>query len=160
MSDALPAKRTDIALTVIVGNLDDKGEVTLQWLQPEVTTEITATLIDPDGSITSPTWMWYTSKVADPEVGTDFHWNVIANETDASYIPVAADEDKYLWVHVAYTDPQGATKTADAKSMNPVRAEVSTGANASPDFEDDTDKRTVPESTAVGDQRGRPGYGH
>ena len=51
-------------------------------------------------------------------------------------------------------------KTADAKSENPVRAEVSDNANASPDFETNTDTRTVPESTAVGDQRGRPGYGH
>ena len=49
MSDALPAKRTDIALTVIVENADDPGELTLQWLQPEVDTPITATLTDPDG---------------------------------------------------------------------------------------------------------------
>ena len=63
---------------------------------------------------------------------------------------------RYLWVHVAYTDPQGAAKTADAKSKNPVRAEVSDNANASPDFPDDTDTRTVPESTAVGDPVGDP----
>ena len=37
-----------------------------------------------------------------------------------------------------------------------MRAEVSPGANASPDFEDDTDTRTVPESTAVGDPVGDP----
>ena len=76
MSAALPAKRTDMALTVIVENADDTGEVTLQWLQPEVDTEIEATLTDPDGGITGTSvWTWYTSKVADPEVGTDFHWN-------------------------------------------------------------------------------------
>ena len=69
MSDALPAKRTDIALTVIVGNADDTGELTLQWLQPEVGVEIDATLTDPDGTTTSPTWTWYTSKAADPVVG-------------------------------------------------------------------------------------------
>ena len=156
MSDALPAKRTDIVLTVIVGNADDRGELTLQWLQPEVGTAIGATLTDPDGTTSSTTWTWYTSKVDGPVVGVDSHWNVITNETDASYEPAAADEDKYLWVHVAYSDPQGDTKTADAKSMNPVRAEVSSGANASPDFEDDTDTRTVPESTAVGDPVGGP----
>ena len=89
-------------------------------------------------------------------VGDDSHWNVIANETGNSYTPVAADEGKYLWVHVEYTDPQGAAKTADAKSTNPVRAAVSSGANASPDFQDDTDTRTVPESTAVGDPVGAP----
>ena len=156
MSDALPAKRTDIALTVIVGNVDDPGELTLQWLQPEVGTAITATLTDPDGNISASTWTWYTSKVAGPEISDLSHWNVVANQDSSSYTPVAANEDKYLWVHVAYTDPQGATKTADKKSMNPVRAEVSPGANASPDFEDVTDTRTVPESTAVGDPVGDP----
>ena len=158
MSDALPAKRTDIALTVIVVNADDTGDLTLQWLQPEVGVEIDATLTDPDGNTTSPTWTWYTSKAADPVVGNQFHWNVIATQgpTDDSYTPVAADEGKYLWVHVAYTDPQGAAKTEDAKSENPVRAAVSPGANASPDFQNDTDTRTVPESTAVGDPVGDP----
>ena len=160
--DPLPAKRTDIALTVTVENADDPGELTLQWLQPEVTVEIRATLTDPDtetdpvGNITNLVWTWYISKAADPEVGNLFHWNVIANETNASYIPVAADDGKYLWVNVRYTDPEGDSKTADAKSENPVRAQVSANANASPDFEDNTDDRTVPESTAVGDPVGDP----
>ena len=54
------------------------------------------------------------------------------------------------------TDAHGVSKTMNAISMNPVRAEVSFGANASPDFQDDTDTRTVPESTAVGDPVGDP----
>ena len=156
----LPAKRTDIALTVIVGNADDTGELTLQWLQPEVTTAITATLTDPDGDTAgSEAWTWFTSKAADPVVGNLFHWTEITiGATDNAYTPVAADEGKYLWVHVEYTDPQSSDdlKTADAKSKNPVRAEVSDNANASPDFEDNTDDRTVPESTAVGDPVGDP----
>ena len=155
--DPLPAMRTDIALTVIVGNADDTGELTLQWLQPEVGTAITATLTDPDGNTSDPTWTWYTSKAADPVVNNLFHWTKITTGVTAnSYIPVAADEDRYLWVHVAYTDPQGVDKTADAKSENPVRAAVSANANASPDFEDNTDDRTVSESTAVGDRVGDP----
>ena len=172
MSDALPAKRTDIDLTVEVGNVDDPGELTLQWLQPEVGTAIAATLTDPDGEATMTGtigtgddetalgYTWYTSKAADPEVGNLFHWNEITTGADtASYTPLAADEGKYLWVRVRYTDTQAATdtaKTADAKSENPVRAEVSTGANASPDFEDNTDTRSVPESTAVGANVGLP----
>ena len=104
-SAPLPAKRTDIALTVIVGNADDTGDLTLQWLQPEVTVAIGTTLTDPDGGIIgTPGRTWYTSKVADPEVGDKSHWNVVANETGDSYTPAAADEGKYLWVHVAYTD--------------------------------------------------------
>ena len=158
----LPAKRTDLALTVIVGNEDDDGELTLQWLQPEVGTPITATLTDPDteidpvGSIDNPVWTWYTSKAADPVVGDLLHWTVITGATGNSYTVVAADEGDYLWVHVEYEDPHGEGKEADAKSENPVRAEVSPNANASPDFPDDTDTRTVPESTAVGDPVGDP----
>ena len=176
-NESLPAKRTDIALTVIVGNENDDGKLTLQWLQPEVGTAITATLTDPDGGITGSKWKWYTSKVADPEVGTDFHWNLVADnlvpagttpDTVSSYIPqgdnvdddaatdVAVDEGKHLRVRVEYTDTHGANKTVSGISMNPVRAEVAPGANASPDFEDDTDTRTVPESTAVGDPVGLP----
>ena len=155
-SAPLPAKRTDIALTVIVGNVDDPGELNLQWLQPEVTTAIGTTLTDPDGETSSPTWAWYTSKAADPVVGNMFHWTVVDGQTGTSYTPVEADEGKYLWVNVAYTDPEGDTKTADAKSENPVRAAVSDLANASPDFEDNTDTRTVPEDTAVDDPVGDP----
>ena len=152
----LPAKRTDIDLTVIVGNVDDPGELTLQWLQPEVTVPIGTTLTDPDGDTSDPMWTWYISKVDRPVVGVPSHWNQVANQDTASYAPVAANEGSYLWVHVKYTDPQGDTKEADAKSMNPVRAAVSRGANASPDFQDDIDTRSVPESTAVGDPVGDP----
>ena len=64
--------------------MDDPGELTLQWLQPEVDVEIDATLTDEDGGdspATSTTDMdrGYRSKVADPEVGIDFHWNEIAD---------------------------------------------------------------------------------
>ena len=55
-----------------------------------------------------------------------------------------------LWT---YTETAGGpTREAVVKSMLPVRAEVSTGpdespaANGSPDFEDDTDTRTVAEN--------------
>ena len=156
ISGALPAKRTDIALTVIVGNADDTGELTLQWLQPEVGVDIDANLTDPDGETSGHTWTWYTSKAADPVVGNLLHWT--QRTTGATFTPLAAYEGDYLWVHVEYTDPQSTddTKTADAKSVNPVRAEVSANANASPDFQDDTDDRTVPESTAVGDPVGGP----
>ena len=180
MTDALSAKRTDIALTVIVGNADDTGEVTLQWLQPEVGTLIRATLTDPDGDISGiSTWTWYTSKVLYPEVGNYFHWDPVTDtslitqppgtggKTVSAYTPAgdtvddandaAVDERKHLQVRVEYTDPQSSTvrRTLYGISMNPVRAEVSSpGDNGSPDFEEDTDTRTVPESTAVGDPVG------
>ena len=183
MSDALPAKRTDIALTVIVGNADDTGELTLQWLQPEVGTPIRATLTDPDGGITGTSeWTWSTSKVFGiPDVNDESHWNAVIDEdlitqppdtgqtTVSAYTPAgdnvdvpddtAIDEGKYLRVKVEYTDPQSSDdrRTVYGKSTNPVRAQVSSpGDNGSPDFEEDADTRSVPESTAVGDPVGDP----
>ena len=183
MSDALPAKRTDMALTVVVGNEDDTGELTLQWLQPEVGTLIRATLTDPDGGITGTSvWTWSTSKVFGiPDVNDESNWNAVTGDGAASietptnaeqasvssYTPQgdtvaggddsAVDEGRHLRVKVDYTDAHGAGKTRYGISMNPVRAEVSSpGDNGSPDFEDDTDTRSVPESTAVGDPVGDP----
>ena len=82
MSAALPAKRTDMALTVIVGNADDTGEVTLQWLQPEVDTPIRATLTDPDGGITrtSGVDVVHIQGCRYPRSATDFHWNEVTGE--------------------------------------------------------------------------------
>ena len=78
--ESLPAKRSDIDLTVTVGNVDDAGELTLEWLQAEVGIVIErhpdrprrhrkhirrqspARLLPTDLGYT-----WYRSKVADPE---------------------------------------------------------------------------------------------
>ena len=53
-------------------------------------------------------------------------------DTVADAADVAIDEDDYLRVKVDYEDPHGASKTVNGISMNPVRAQVSRGANASP----------------------------
>ena len=50
-ANTLPAKRTDIDLTITVTNVDEPGVVELSWLQPEVGTLITATLTDPDNPV-------------------------------------------------------------------------------------------------------------
>ena len=55
--ESLPAKRSDLDVTVTVGNVDDDGELTLEWLQPEVGIVIGAILTDEDVStsgVTSP----------------------------------------------------------------------------------------------------------
>ena len=169
--NTLPAKRTDIDLTITVTNVDEPGVVKLEWLQPEVGTMITATLTDPDnpdGTFTGapPSYVWTVSKVADPDVETSFHWNPATGtgNTGDTYTPAgvrvdgsgtATDEERYLRVTVTYEDTLGDDKKAVVKSMLPVRAEVSSGAaqapadNGSPDFASDTDTRTVLESLAV-----------
>ena len=67
---------------------------------------------------------------------------------------VAADEGWHLLARVTYTDPQSETdddpKAAVGISAYPVRADVSDDDNNSPDFNQDTTTRTVPENLGVG----------
>ena len=49
--EAHRALSTELDLTVQVTNVDEVGEVTLQWLEPEVGTPIKAELADADGGI-------------------------------------------------------------------------------------------------------------
>ena len=52
--------------------------VTFNRIQPEVGTEIMATLKDPDGNITLTGvglgWDWYVSKVTNPVANAPNHW--------------------------------------------------------------------------------------
>ena len=109
------ALSTERDVTIIVDNVDEPGVVELQWLEPEVHTEITATLTDPDYPGGFPTggqdsvditWTWHISKVRGlPSVTTDNHWTDVTSETDtvtsaqpmasttatSSYIPLGVD---------------------------------------------------------------------
>ncbi len=168
VDETLPAKRTDIGLTVEVQNEDDTGDLSLRWLQPEVGRPIRADLTDPDtettpaGTIDTTStglgWAWSISKVADSEVGTEFHWNPLTgNGADtAIYTPQLVDVGNYLRVVVKYTDPQSSTTVRELrfKSVEPVRAAPSLNANGSPDFGQETDAITVSESLAVGSEVG------
>ena len=81
------ALSTERAVTIIVVNVDEPGMVELQWLEPEVHTEITATLTDPDYPDGVPDdavkWTWYISKVRGlPSVTTDNHWTDVTGNMD------------------------------------------------------------------------------
>ena len=95
-------------------DMDEPGTVTLSEMQPEVGTELTATLADPDGDVTGETWQWASSDMMD---GT---YTDITGATMASYMPVAADEGMYLRAMVSYSDAEGSDKTAMMVSANPV----------------------------------------
>ena len=104
------ALSTERDVTIIVDNVDEPGMVELQWLEPEVHTEIEATLTDPDYPDGVPdgtvTWTWHISKVRGlPSVTTDNHWTDVTSGTDvatsaqpttsnttiSSYIPLGVD---------------------------------------------------------------------
>ena len=69
--ESLPAKRSDMALTVTVENVDDPGELTLQWLQPEVDRPIIAILTDED-QVPPPTQANHPTETV-PQVTPSLH---------------------------------------------------------------------------------------
>ena len=104
-----------IMVTINVTNVDEAGTVTLDSAQPKVGTVVTASLTDPDGTISSESWQWANS--AD---GTDGSWTNISGATSASYTPVDGDVGDYLRATVSYTDPEGSGKPAQADAANAV----------------------------------------
>ena len=141
--NADPAVDATIDVAVNVTNVDETGTVTLSPDQPRVGVEVTASLEDPDGSISGQTWTWQRSKDQ-----TD--WTVIAGAASSAYTPVQADADHYLLASTAYADGHGANKSARKTSAHPVR-----DGNAAPTFaEGASASREVRENTASGTKIG------
>ena len=177
------ALSTEKAVTVSVENVDEKGEITLQWLEPEVGTPIQAALEDPDGVPNNATFTWWVDKVSGmPDPKVDGHWEQIpasavqlvtgtelpttmhtprgkrASDVPDGEMPwstMAIDEGKYLRVVASYDG-----KMAHGMSMYPIRAERTSGEtnseNGSPDFEPERVDRMVSEDVAVGSNVGAP----
>ena len=144
------ALSTETLVTVMVTDVNEDGTVTLDLLQPEVGTPITASLNDPDGMVgpnaagdaSVPRWQWYVSKVTNPIADQDDHWIAATGSGDPGvsnadiYTPAGDrvadgvandavnDAGKYLLVIATYDDRFGEERKARAKSANPVRAEV------------------------------------
>ena len=93
---------------------DRAGTVTLSSTQPRVDTRVTATLTDPDGSISNLTWQWASSP------NGSSNWAPISGSASARYTPVSGDVGNYLRATASYTDGHGAGKSAQAVSANPV----------------------------------------
>ena len=147
-----------ITVTITVANVDEDGTVTLSLVQPQVDTLLTATLDDPDGIVTSVTWVWARSTRPDSD------WTKITGAASASYTPVDDDVGKYLRATASYTDPQSPGKSAQAVSENAVRAvPVDNGPPVFPDQDTDTPgdqstqaTREVAENTEAGANIGDP----
>ena len=127
-----------IAVTISVSNVDEAGTVTLPATFSGGV-EATASVTDPDGTVSSPSWQW-----ARGDTATGSFTN-ISGATSASYTPVGADVGKYLRATVTYTDPEGSGKTASAVSSSAVGA-----SNAEPEFSTATATRTLPENSGAG----------
>ena len=105
-----PEGATDtITVTITVNNVEEAGKVSLTWTRPQVGAAITATLADPDGSISGTTWQW--AKSTDQS-----NWSHISSAISDTYTPVAGDIGNYLRVTASYTDGKGSGKSANAVS--------------------------------------------
>ena len=93
---------------------DRAGTVTLPSTQLQVGAALTATLTDPDGSISNMAWQWASSP------NGSSNWAPISGAASARYMPVDGDVGDYLRATASYTDGHGEGKSAQAVSANPV----------------------------------------
>ena len=121
---------------------------------PQVGTELTATLSDPDGAVSGESWVWKRSTV---NTSTSFDSaTAITGATSASYTPAEADLNNYLQATVTYTDDSHTSShTIAVVSANQVRAAPIT--NEAPSFGDTAVslevEENVPTGTVVGTVR-------
>ena len=128
---------------------DRAGTVTLQSTQPRVGAALTATLTDPDGSISNITWQWASSP------NGNSNWAPISGAASARYTPVDGDVGNYLRAMASYTDGHGPGKSAEAVSANPVLSGAPL--NRSPEFSDGSrTDRSIPENRPAGVNIGAP----
>ena len=142
-----------ITVSIHVTNEDDKGTVTLTPTQPQLGTELTATLTDPDGDITRVTWRW---AIANNAADTFADINAA---TSATFTPGTSDVGKYLKATASYTDGQGdgSAKTATSESTSAVRVAGEPPSDSiAPVFAGNTATRSVAENTAVATNIGAP----
>ena len=103
-----------VDVIISVTNVDEAGTVTVSTVQPRVGTALTATLSDPDGSVSGAVWSWASSS-------DRANWHIIAGAASSTYTPADQDAAKYLRVTVSYTDGEGSGKMAEMVFGPPVR---------------------------------------
>ena len=135
-----------LTLTVTVTNVNEDGVVTIGGT-PQVDVALTATLTDPDGSVSAEAWSWSKAATAGGAFTT------IGGATDASYTPVAADVGMFLKASVSYTDnvhsATGQTASGTTTSAVPHTAPVFPDGDS--DGSADPVARSLAENTASGD---------
>ena len=127
---------------VTVANENEPGTVTLSRTQPRVGVPVTASLTDPDGSVSGLTWQWYDGTVIDSNLET----NAIEDANSDTYTPTVDDVDDTLTARASYTDGEDSGKSAAGAASNEVAADTR---NKAPEFGDeDTETDGVQNETA------------
>ena len=120
--------RGEMAVKVTVQNEDEDGAVSLSRTQIRVGVPVTASLSDPDGSISGLSWQWSISSGAATTAQGD-----IEDANSDTYTPVAGDVGGTLTATASYTDGHGSSKDAELEATNPVVVDTR---NREPVFED------------------------
>ena len=127
---------------VTVTNEEEDGVVTLSRTQPRVGIAVTASLTDPDDSISNLRWQWsITGAVPGQVEGVDVPPTPagdIEDANSASYTPKAGDVGGALTATASYTDGHGLTKTANASPEDAVGLDTRNRAPAFADEDPDT----------------------
>ena len=137
----------ELDVTVAVTNVDEDGSLTLSSEQPQVGTELTATLTDPDQVQAVQSWAWERS-------GNRRDWTGIASETTGSYVPSADTVERFLRVTATYDDGHGTGKVLQKTSSQAVAPAPIV--NTAPFFPDGVLERSVTENSAYGTTVGPP----
>ena len=161
---------TPKTITVTVTNKDEAGEATMSTLQPKEGIPLTASLTDPDESISSPEWEWSRGASRNGPwihgTGASSTVTVGGNADSRSYTPDDKDVGNYLRAIVVYLDAEDetATKTAEVISANVVeREDYVNGPPMFPDQDPDlagdqvaTTSRSIAENSPAGTVIGAP----
>ena len=153
---------------VTVTNAEEDGTVTLSQSRPRVGLAITASYSDLDDGLASAEWQWWrtasstlgTNPPALPDedglaaldAGND--WQMIADATSATYMPVAGDDSdvgRYLLAVVSYTDAkQNVGEAKDIAGLVSAYAVAEDTRNRAPVFGDqDSDTPGTQNQTAM-----------
>ncbi len=104
-----------ITVTINLLNVDEEGLVDLSSTEPSESQALTATLTDPDGSLSDITWQWARGSIEESE------WTDITGATSSTYTPVSDDGGMFLRATASYTDGEGSGKSASKVSSNTVQ---------------------------------------
>ena len=135
----------ELDLTITVTNVEEPGRVYISSLQPQIGTELTATITDQDGVAVTGSWQWASSD----SMNGPFT-NIPERSGDRTYRPVETDLGKYLQVTVLYRDnvSGAAIREKSAVSAYPVRKDIVTS-NEEPKFPDQSTLLTGVSSPTV-----------
>ena len=124
-------------VTISIVNVEEAGSVTLQHEPLRNGTTITATLADPDGSVSDQAWHWNRSE------------DVITDANANTYTATGDDVGHVLSATVHYRDGHGPGKSANAVTASAV-------GNDAPTFSETTPSRSIDENANAGTNVGTP----